>query len=286
MDRRYAASVCVLLLAVAGCSALSGAAPSQDVTATLTPVPVTETSPSGETATPQPRPASAFPPGVSPDGTVDPDRLFEAHVESLAERSYTWVYRKNERANGSGTFSGQTRVRVDDGVGSVENRGFRSGMNNSLYLTDQNGYLRWTNGNQTRYTVRNVTVADRRYSFVEYGLRTFLPEQGVQTSVVEWNGRRYVRLYVQPRPPPPGLTEQLVDSNLVWGFTLTAYVSPAGRVQMMAVEYNDRQAHVSWRFDYRAVGETNVTRPDWVSRAKDNRSTRTTPSTRNRTTTD
>jgi len=266
MDRRFEVVVTVLLVMTAGCSALSAVdSPTSPAPETLTPVPVETGSPS---ATATPTPAFTYPPGVFRNGTIDPDRLFRAHAGSFEDRSYTWVYRRTEQSNRTGTVVGTTRTAVDGRVGLVENRGFRSSMNNSLFLTRQRGYLRWTTGDETEYAVRDATIADRKHSFVEYSLRTFLPEQGVTANVVQWNGRRYVRLYVEPRPPPEGLTEELVDSNLVWGFTLTAYISPAGRVRMMAVEYNDLRAHVSWRFDYRAVGETTVHEPDWVSTAR------------------
>jgi hypothetical protein len=266
MGRRNWAAVCALLVVLAGCSALptgNGTAP--EIEETLTPAPVVAT---GADAAPTPASSVAFPPGVSRAGTVDPDLIFRAHVESLANRSYTWVYRKTERSNRSGTVTGTTRVAVDDDAALVANRGFRSGMHNTLYLTRQRGYIRWTSGDGTEYSVRDATVADREHSFVGYSLRTFIPENGVETSVVEWQGRQYIRLYVQPQPPPSGLAEELVDSTLVWGYTLTAYVSPAGRVRMLAVEYDDLRAHVSWRFDYRAVGETTVRKPDWISKVR------------------
>jgi len=93
---------------VAGCSALPvGSGASANAPDTLTPAPVTGPAPATDPAdTARQTPTVEFPPGVSPGGAVDADRLFRAHVESLANRSYTWVYRRSERANGTENVTG------------------------------------------------------------------------------------------------------------------------------------------------------------------------------------
>jgi hypothetical protein len=102
-------------------------------------------------------------------------------------------------------------------------------------------------------------------------IQWYLSDIEFAVTSVEREGTRLYRLYSPPsRAPPAVTTDQRVKAN-VWNYTATAYVTPAGFVRTMIVDYEltsrPVRGFVSLRVEYTAVGETTVSRPEWVPAA-------------------
>lgn len=256
-----------LLVVAAGCGALPGGdekAPER--TATLTAVPVTET----ETAatTPAVPRSVSLPPGVADDGTVDVDGLLDAHRRAVRESTYTWEYRQRQRSADTGEqlVALDRRVAVGENATLVETSGFPFVANSTRYLTERCGYLQRVLDIESPYSKLEVTHPNHTFAPAGELLRTYLVDEPYQVEAVTEGGEEYVRLHASTTDVPAAVTG---DGTEVRGYQVTAYVTPAGFVRSMVVSFDSMAREgtdhrVVIRFNYAAVDETTVSRPEWV----------------------
>ena len=209
------------------------------------------------------------PPGVFPNGTVRAAALAAAHERGLADRSYTWTYRVRREGTVAGVAPDLTLVRVrttaDRTVFVVEQPDDDWTPDRTLYVENGTGYLGSLSGADPRVLVTDDPGTPERYVGAGEAIGRFLSGPGFDVAVVERHGRRFYRLYRRNGSLPAELAGGATNGSNV---TATAYVTPAGVVRTLAVEYERPGAgprdRVSLRFDYAAVGETAVERPAWV----------------------
>lgn len=239
-----------LALLLAGCSGLGGSESSRDTAHTVTPVSV-----EAPATTP---PARLFPPGVTADGVANVDRLARAHRETLDNRSYVLAISRTERSvDGEVTRTNLTFRRDGNRTLVVETLPW-VGSVRYWYLTDDGGYRR-----SEIDGVSYDTVELEAGGWTARSVRTmtrFLPSGDATVETVYRDDTRYTRLFSSPGARPGVASE-------VEGLTTTAYLTPAGRVEHVDVSYVVRRNEVSLSFDYRAVGETTVSPPQWTRRA-------------------
>ncbi|MFB6139757.1 MAG: hypothetical protein ABEJ26_04910 [Halosimplex sp.] len=250
------------LVFLAGCGAVPfGGAGPEAVTDTVTPVPITD---AGTSATPS---AADLPPGVSPDGTVQPERLVAAHRESLSNRTYTWTVEYDTGREGlvSGSFSG--RVAVGDDAFLVEQTRAGPQSNTTLYVNETGGYLRSVSGGYIRYDLIRVPGPVEEYDFADEAIRRYLTGISFDVRRVERRGETYTRLHAADGSVPRGLSE---SDAAIENYTATAYVTPEGFVRSLTVNYDRREGGqrtgVVFRYDYGVLGNTTVTAPEWSGR--------------------
>ncbi|WP_459192370.1 hypothetical protein [Halosimplex sp. J119] len=259
---RNGAVVVAALVLLSGCNAVSfGNDGSNALTDTVTPVPVTDT-PADPTATAT---SADLPPGVGADGSVDGIALARAHNESVNNRSYTWVvdYDTGESEFLGGVFT--RRVVVGNGSFFVEQVSLGPGANTSLYVNESGGFLRMTNGDETRYDLLETPGGHREHVFAEEAIRRLLGGATFDVTTVERNGQTYYRLHAADGPIPQTLAS---SSVVIRNYTATAYVTSRGFVRSLTAEYDrvidGSQSHVSFRYDYSDLGESTPTAPPWV----------------------
>ncbi|MFC7138958.1 hypothetical protein ACFQMA_03790 [Halosimplex aquaticum] len=266
------AVVLVALVLLSGCSAVPFGSDSQQgaPTDTVTPVPVTDAD-GGATATAT---AADLPPGVSADGSVNAIELARAHSAYVENRSYTWFvdYDTGEQDFLGGVFT--RRAVVGNGSFFVQQASLGSGANTSLYVNESGGFLRSTEGNETRYDLIEVPGDHSQYVFADAAIRRFLNGARFAVTTVERGGQTYYRLYTADGPVPDTLAS---SSVAIRNYSATAYVTPDGFVRSLSVEYDrfvggDR-SDVSFRYDYSGVGESTPRAPTWIG----NVSRRSTP---------
>ncbi|QLH79742.1 hypothetical protein HZS55_21680 [Halosimplex rubrum] len=269
MDRRLAL-VAVFAVALAGCSALApgggGGAPA--ATDSVTPMAVPTDTPV-ETLSP--------PPGVAADGSVSPGALVRAHFAALGDRSFSWRldYRRSidrsapvggETASNATVDVAERRLRVgDDGSYRLTRR--MTGMaGGTVYADDTGRYVRGARSNGSGYRVASGDPDYRHYLRTGQTLGRYFSVDASTVSTVEREGRTYYRVHVTS--PPRTLTEGHAKQT-IRDYAATAYVTPEGLVRAVVVEYEytltDDRVAVSLRSEYRAVGDTEVSRPGWVT---------------------
>lgn len=261
MDRRS-------LLVVAGLALLAGCAglPIDDgagVTETLTPVPVTDVESTPGTG-------DTLPPGVAANGSVDRNRLLEAHAEQLADRSYTYEFSYESAVSdpnvSAASFDRRLVVAGDAFLVEQTNYGVRSNV--TLYADEAGAVQRVESGEGVEYERRADVGDPRAFSFTERVVAEYLGWPASNVTAVERDGQRYVRLHFAAIPP-----SQLASSpqSSVANYSATAYVTPAGLIRTVAVEYEivgrERRQWVSFRSTYTGIGETTLDRPDWADEA-------------------
>ena len=250
------------LLVLAGCGTFVGGTSGPESTETVTPVAVTTPAPA------TPTPSADPPPGVSANGSVDIERLVDAHESYVANRSYTWRFRYTiARWNGTLEQNITRQATVGKERFLVEQTNAELARSQSLYVGDV-GYLRASYYGETKVERVSRPQDHRSYAFAGDVVARFLTGVSVDVSVVERDGRTYYRLYTDGNDVPRPLNR---FSSEAWNYTVTAYVTPQGFVRTVAVDYNrqgrDGNRRITSRYDYSAVGSTTVTEPDWVSRA-------------------
>lgn len=263
MVRQRALVVCLVAVA-AGCGSAPLADPAPTPRETVTPVSLTPAA----TATPGP----SLPPGVSDGGALRTARLQHAHGATLANTTYTLVITQRITLSGTPTSTRRvlSRVAVGETATLATVRRSNGGVNRSLYLNGSEGYQRSVTGGNA--TVTAVDPAEESPEML--GMRAiqwYLSDVEFTATAVERNGTRLYRLYSSPgRAPAAVTTDPRVKAN-VWNYTATAYVTPAGFVRTVVVDYDltsrPVQGSVSLRVEYIAVGETTVSRPGWVPTA-------------------
>jgi hypothetical protein len=278
MDSRPALAV-VLLIALAGCGAVPFGSGTPGAPAeTLTPAPVeTEATAGTPTGTPI---AAPLPPGVTRNGTVEVDALRDAHGEVVNRTSYTWVlgYEANNSGGGLLNQSFTRRVAVENDRVLARQFDADREQNQTLYVEGDAGYLRVDTPNRTDYESVANPGGHQDYAVGTNAVWRYLAGVDVTVDTVQRDGETYYRLYSADGPHPVSLrgpTSRIAD------YTVTAYVRPDGLVRTMVVDFvryvSEREQRISIRFDYDAVGETSVVRPDWVDRVPDDATATPTP---------
>lgn len=264
MGARLGTVLVVGLVLTAGCSALPlGDDASGQPTPTLTPVPFTDTA-TTQTATPYP----SAPPGVGPDGTLNVTELQGAHERFLENRTYRWRFRYTVSDGGERLYgqdiSRRAVVGPDAFLITQESPG--PAVNQSLYVAGGRGYLRTTSGDDEQFDLLTDPQSHHEYAFAGTTMHRFLGGLDFVVRVVERDGSRLYRLHTSGTEAPEAL--RATGSN-VWNYTVTAYVTPAGFVRALAVDYDRSQGSqvqdVTVRFSYYDVDATTVFRPTWVS---------------------
>lgn len=260
MHSRVLAVAMVVL--IAGCGAVpfgDGGQPAPP-TDTVTPVPISADGTETTTGTP-----AALPPGVDTDGSVNAQRLSEAHENYVENRSYTWFI---EYDTGNDGFVGGVFVRravVGEGTFYVEQISPGPSPNSTLYVNETAGFLRTIDGNETRYELLDVPGEHTEYVFAGNAVRRFLTGPQFTVTSVDRGGQTYYRLHTVDGTVPRRLSE---SSGVVSNYTATAYVTPEGFVKSLSVEYDRRidrnHSQVTFRYDYSELGESSPTVPEWV----------------------
>lgn len=251
--------VVVALLLLSGCNAVFGSGGGADSTPEegVTPAPVPGTTASDPGAA---GPAE-YPPGVEPRRIVNLPALREAH-ESVVSDSVTI-----ER-----TYTSDLRG-VTDGTRTVyvENRStyLTTAGPEGVHITYADPTGRYVRGydvgpNGVANVSDEVTVSRPRQDAPLVAGFEYLSTGPVEVARVEHRGEVYFRVHTTRKPREYG--------SSIENFSVTAYVRPDGFVRTVAASYDRRSDgesyHVAERHTYRAVGNTSVTEPDWVTAAK------------------
>lgn len=255
---RGGVALVAVLVVLAGCSTLGGwsGGPATDVeTVTAAPVPTSDQEPVG-TPSPTPVPANgtadAYPPGIGPGGITDYLTLLGAHWRALDGRSFTVVkygsYADDEPVDQRVAVANDTTYLVVEDGSPVQ------------YVDPSGTYDRLQNG-------RVIVSRTRLFQYASFwytGLR-YLSMNGTRVERVEDGNVTYARLHMTEASSrvPPAVTN----------YTATAFVRASGWIETVAVSYDrrvdGRTRHVAARWTYRRVGNTTVTKPDWVDRARE-----------------
>jgi hypothetical protein len=284
LGRPLVAVALAALLATAGCSGLAPGSGDQP-TESLTPVPV-------------PGEGADYPPGVSADGVVNPERLAFAHDQAVGNTSYRL------RSNRSTYFGNDSlRSRIDLDLRLDRNRTYltaveTAGPRGPVILGRPPARARyWANG--TLYASRidrdgdvtySLTRADRSpFATWQYwsGTAAFGGEssyranryeqmfRAIPTRVV---GNRTVNgttVYVLEgrRPGDSGFTAGPADAVGPSGPhpALRATVTEDGLIRSVHLRYraydDGDEYDVDWRITYRELGNVTVGAPPWLDRA-------------------
>jgi hypothetical protein len=237
-----------VLVACAGCTALTGAddpAPARE-TGTVTPAAV-------------PDPADrTYAPGVTGSGVVSPSALVDAHDRSLANRSYTVViertrtskefqYRHTVTAAVDGTAS---RIRVSDSsTTTVDNR-------TTVLIGTANGTVAFerTNGGPFRRSERTdaeVPTGGEVLGQAFRAVRVDTAPQRIGTDSYRLTGDTY-----------RNLTAMTIPGDRLMGVALDAEIGSSGRFRSLnwrfTVERGRTNVSVVTKMDVRRVGRTTV----------------------------
>jgi hypothetical protein len=221
--------------------------------------------------------AGGYPPGVT-DGGVDAWVLSDAHATAIDGRSYRLVVRQSgtEALDGDHRWDGvwQHAAVGADGTWLVSAVGYAAGENGSELVQ----YTAYADGEFVYRSVdgRTGAVYDRHpldvTSEEEFGVHTdrvrrylirYLVTTVVRIDRPAWNPETY-RVVATGRPTH-------VDGD-VSNYTATALIAPDGFVSELRVEYTrgtgaDAET-VRLRYEYVAVGETQVRPPGWYDEAR------------------
>ncbi|WP_254837628.1 DUF7537 family lipoprotein [Natronomonas marina] len=273
MDRRVVATVAVVVvLSLAGCSALP--AFDQDQTPAATPSPTATTTPSATptpTATPTPQdPANVdYPDGYGPDGIEDPDAAARTHVDALV---------------GADSY----RFRFDVGVGSgngtedafVYLLSVDQANETALEIRDDGDATRYQYYENDRLYLRLVVDGDEQYNATD---TEFVPEQftgsqylgplfehveyGTPETVDTDNGTLHRYRSENVTDPDAILPGNATEAEIA-SFTVQLVVHEDGYVRgaryIVVTENGSELAAVALVED---VNAETVTRPEWYDRA-------------------
>jgi len=254
MKYRVIGLILLFVVIVGGITIVSESQTAETAT-TVTPAPVLD----DPTQTPSRVSPKELPPGVSPTGTIDAERLIRAHRQQLDGKSYTWTYIhiRTHRQSNERYVTRSRRVEVDETAMLVVSSGFLPPPENrTVYLTEQNGYQRTS---VSEPEVINETRGDRSYVFTK-NVELILSTVEYRVDFHERNGQQYTRLYASMRNNSQTAIESRTGNR-----SITAYITPEGLIQTLIIVYSDSNVQVSDRFEYSDVGETVVSRPDWVA---------------------
>jgi len=248
-DVKRLSTLClVALVALAGCTGGGGGGTPTDTT-TQTPI------------------EGTAPPGVSASG-VDADALVSAHLEALANRSYTMTV---ERSGDGADLSVTTRAEAGHVPALVDVDGGRATQ--EVYVSSEGGYeLRQAAGEQiVRRTQENASTVPTGERYI----RQVLADGNVSyTGTVERNGQTYHRL----RAGLPDLDRQIEDGRATW-FEVQVLVDDSGLVHSISyrltVEQNGTESDLRIEMDLSDIGTTAVAEPAWLGSVGDDQNTTT-----------
>ena len=261
------AMLVVVLVVLAGCS---GVTVVDRTTETVTPAPVP--APQTETETGD----DTLPPGVSGRGVTNVHALVRAHQSATSDMSYTW---RVERVTNTST-PGRENLTTARHVAHVENasvydywtnhrtvqRGGRTRyLGNYTEFTDPSGrhvkYEDTEENTQYRKTepVRaHVRIGDESTAAIDH----YLDADDARLAVVLVDGERYYKLR--------GRNATFATTEPVENYTVEALVRPDGFVRAVTVNYRigqgEQRRSITYRYEYTAIGNTTVDRPNWVER--------------------
>lgn len=244
--------VLVVLTVLAGCSGFVGSEPE----GTITPAPVPEPTTTEESG-------SAIAPGVGGAQVFDADRLARAHREAIRNRSYSWTERQSSSEFESNeSMSVTTRLLVED------ERLYRyrlstswTYVNTSEYTAGATRYRREVGRAGYRYTTANATDVTVRYGGQPVlAISRYLSIESARVGATSVDGQRYYRV--------TGTTDRIPVTGEISNYSVEALVAPTGFVRSLSVSYDDvigdERERIEYRFQYRAVGETEVGVPEWA----------------------
>lgn len=268
------------LIVLAGCGGITGQpiGDTPDSRETITPAPVPSPQP-----TPEPDP-NELGPGLETTGVVEPITLGDAHVNALANRSYTASYtvvRTRRDGSISLRYSRRARLTADRSAYCYQTR-----LTVNRATQDQaidRRVQEWSNGshgfraveeaNQTRYRV--VTPTEEGPEQVELGIpydpthRRGLVNlfDQVNTTVTGRTTLDGTTVYQVTYPGSPPL-------DPVGNLSLDARIADTGLVHFYQIEYDImRQSglvNTVGTLEYTHIGATTVQQPPWADRARAN----------------
>lgn len=262
MTRLHLAALVGTLVVLAGCAGLAGDA-TRPVEDTVTPAPV----PDSETS-------AAIAPGVTSE-RVEASVVADRHDRALSGSSFTLRSYLRTRWP-DGTTERRTTVRrvAADGERFVVERryspprGVSNRSSGGVWATDDRTVIRTTyrDGSETFLTTSEGSATDptnaRTVAAVLDGLT-------VRQTNRTGDGALIVAGALSSAADLPAPRARSHPTRA----TATVRVSPDGYVDRLAVEYDaalrGEQVHVRYAMHVTAVGETTVSRPPWVDRARD-----------------
>ena len=273
MSRAPLATAVVALVVLAGCGSAVAPAPDGTPTRTVTPAPVPVPQ---QTEAPQSRRPSELAPGLSAEGVFDPVRLADAHAAALSNASFTAVRKERRRyANGSLRSRYRSAVRVSAGGDrfryELNQTDLRDGRTSeqrlARYSDGSTVYVATTRGGKTTYSVVGGSETPAEPSTVLPGNAT------ARFGVLRLFGS--LRFDVLDRRTVDGRTVYRVgvenDSRTLGGLrnvTMNATVREDGLVTAYRLGYDVDDIRVAVVVEFRRVGETRVTPPEWLPAAR------------------
>lgn len=284
---RHAPVLVAACLVLAGCSGLlapdSGAA-----TDTVTPVPVSaaEDGRTDERITVE----GPLPAWLAPDGRIDSDRLADAHRRALANRSFgfetthvarndsgvVWRLREQAAIRNATRWRLQRTARPFDEFVYVD-RPVEYPFTSIIFADETGQYTRERNVTSGAWTTdvvfRWFTAQPRNWSVA----RTVhaLSDRADRVERVRRDGQPYYRVVARTEWEPDSWDGFGVDGQ-VTDYGVTAYVTPEGFVDAVAISFVEREGPETRRHTvrvrHRGVGNTTVETPAWVNQLKYNRS--------------
>lgn len=256
---RRAVVVCVLVVALAGCSSLLG--PTQ----TPTPSPTATSSPT-PTATPSP-----YPPGYGPNGVTAPATALDTHSAELLEAgsfflSYNGTaFSDNRTVN---VYSAQVVNISTDRAYVITN--VKGGTSTVQYYTNDSVYIQTNRpGENTTYSSREARVQPRNFTGRGlYGPLLRYGEWGKAKSAANGSFILYEATSFSRVKPVFG---QSVDARNVTNVSATLVVGPEGIVRSVtygATIQREQRLEVGVAITTRRVGNTTVQPPSWLEKAR------------------
>lgn len=281
MKRRFALLAVVVLVSLAGCSALpvwdegdTGTTPApDDSTPTATATPTGESSDSVPSADPDADPGSGpadadYPDGYGPGGVTDAGTAATTHIDALAGYDgYIFSYDSLIQAGDANTtFTYQQIVdRADERAYVIQDTGEASQVS---YFEDDRVYIRVESDDEVRYN-----DSDRAYNMSEFsGIQFVGPllanvEYGNATVHETEEGTFYS--YASENVTDPGaILRSDVDESEIDSFETSIVIDERGTIRRAAfVVESDRTVSVQMGFG--ELNATDVQRPDWFEQAND-----------------
>jgi hypothetical protein len=294
--RSRALAAVVLLALVAGCGALFADGGGESTPAeTVTPAPVPEVTP-----TPERWPVA---PGLTGSGVADVDVLVAAHLDAVANRSYTWREHRGAAVvfdgtgnttaldGGAGTDTGLT-----DGAANARNTSVVLSLSTFARVASPTEYLAWASSHrlsvdgETRPVANYTEYSGGAARYVRYrfsgGPQPNYDQLGVvdagDSEVIGQAAADAIRRYLPAENAT--VAETLDDGELAYevhayrddipgvgsihDYAARAVVSPDGFVRSLNVSYVAVSAgitrQVHYRFAYTRINETSADEPSWV----------------------
>jgi len=258
---RIIAVVAALAVAMAGCSALVPTDDGEHPSPTVTPAPVP-----ADTATAER--GLSLPPGVDANGSVAPAALWMAHNGVLREQSFTWrvEYERRSRDTGAVVDTVSKHMRVNSNGSYLLQTERSTGERQTVYAGESGTYLKSVFENVSTERELDYEFGHRRHLLTPQSLYRYLSDDGAAVTQIRRGDRAFYRIHVTA--PPVGVSERH-PKQVVRNYSATAYLTREGLVRTLVVRYDYRlrgeDVSLYLRTEYRRVGRTTVTRPDWAT---------------------